>query len=385
MSIRRPVSALSVAAGAILPLLAASFPAASQEPAAPELTGMVTVGADRPVPLAMVTLHRVDAVDAGEIDSIAAGTDGSFRFALPTVPDPGGRGEVYFASVRHQGVLYFGPPVTTAVELDSLYRIQVYDTAVAPEGGAQLAPSVRYILVEEGQDGWQVTDLFQLVVEGDRTLVAADSGITWRYPLPPGHRNLQMGGGDVPPATTRVEDGDLLVSAPLSPGPRQLVVRYMLDSLTVDVPVPGGVEEMDLLVREPAPPVQVQGLVAAESVELEPGVRYRRFAGVGVPSGTIRVVQEEAPFVFPVRWLAVILGLILASVGVYVVQRGPGGAEPAGAAPPRAGRPQGPTREDLVREVAELDDALEETPEGPARERMLHRRRVLVAALRQRG
>ncbi|HSG49897.1 MAG TPA: hypothetical protein VLA43_18885 [Longimicrobiales bacterium] len=381
---RAPLSAAACLWTGALLLLAAPQAGASQEPAAPELRGTVTVGSDRPVPSAMVTLHRVDAVDAGEIDSIAAGVDGTFRFDLPTVPDPGGRGEVYFASVRHQGVLYFGPPVTAAVELDSVYRIQVYDTAVAPMGGAPLTPSVRYILVEEGQDGWQVTDLFQLVVEGDRTLVAADSGITWRYPLPPSHRDLQVGGGDVPPATTRVEEGYLLVSAPLPPGPRQLVVRYTVDSLTVDIPLPGGVAEMDLLVREPAPPVQVQGLVPAESVEMEPGVRYRRFSGVGVPSTTLRMIQEEAPFVFPVRWLAVVLGLVLAGVGVYVVRRAPGGAPPAGPAPGRAPE-RGPTREELVREVAGLDDALEVTPEGPARERMLHRRRVLVAALRQRG
>lgn len=380
----RPTRAVAGLVAAAVALQWNGAAVAAQEPANPELRGSVTVGESAPLPGGMVVLHRVDAVEAGEIDSVRADGGGAFRFELPTVPDPGGRGEVYFASVWHQGVLYFGPPVTAAVELDSVYRIQVYDTLVAPVGGAPLTPSVRYILVEEGQEGWQVTDLFQLVVEGERTLVAADSGITWRYPLPPGHRNLQVGGGDVPPATTREEDGEILISAPLPPGPRQLVIRYVVDSLTLEIPLPGGVGEMDFLVREPAPPLQVQGLVPAESVELEPGVRYRRFAGVGVPSTVLRVVQEDPPFELPLRWLAVALGLVLAGVAVFALKRAPHGDSPEHRRPTPRPDTDGPSREELVHEVAKLDEALEGVPEGPARARMLERRRILVAALRQR-
>lgn len=350
-----------------------------QVPATPELRGTVTLGEDRPLQGATVVLHRVDPVDAGEIDSLRTGPGGAFRFQLPTVPDPGGRGEVYFASVNHQGVLYFGPPVTAAVELDSVYRIQVHDTVWAPASGAPLTPAVRYLLVEEGEDGWQVTDLLQVVVEGDRTLVAADSGVTWRYPLPAGHRGVQVGGGDVPPAAARTEDGDLLVTAPLPPGPRQVVIRYTLDSLSVDIPVPGGVGEMDLLVREPAPRLQVQGLEATESVEMEPGVRYRRFAGMAVQDGLIRMVQLPPSREIPTRWLAVILGLTLTVLGIYAV-----GRTPRGRGRPSGTREGEPTREELIRQVAELDEALEDTPEGPARARLVGRRRDLVSRLRNR-
>ncbi|MDT8342096.1 MAG: hypothetical protein RQ751_11345 [Longimicrobiales bacterium] len=348
------------------------------------LRGRVTVGEARGLPGATVVLHRVDPLDAGEVDSLRADDEGRFRFRLPTVPDPGGRGEVYFASVRHQGVLYFGPPVATAAELDSLYRILVHDTAVVARSGAPLVPTVRYLLVEEAANGWQVTDLFQLVVEGERTLVAADSGVTWRYPLPPGHRNLQVGGGDVPAGAARVEDGDLLVSAPLPPGPRQLIVRYQLDSLAFDIPLPGGVEEMDVLVREPAPPVEVEGLTATESVELEPGARYRRYAGVGVPDAVLRLRALPAERPFPVAWVAVALGLLLAVVGGVVIQRTPARGAPA-ARTASAPSPEGGSREELVRQIALLDEALEGLPPGGERERLRHRRRALVNLLRARA
>lgn len=367
-------------AGALLLFLLA-LPLGAQEVATPELRGVVRGGASAPIPGAMVVLHRVDAVEAGEIDSLRAGPLGDFRFSLPTVPDPGGRGEVYFASVRHQGVLYFGPAIAAAVDLDSLYTIQVHDTVVAPPGGSGLAPTVRYLLAEEVEGGWQVTDLFQITVRGDRTWVAADSGLTWRYPLPPGHRDLQVGGGDIPPATTRVQDGMLEVTAPLPPGPRQLVVRYTLDSLTVDIPVPGGVEEMDFLVRDPAPSLEVRGLVPAESVELEPGVRYRRFAGAGVPDTVIQVRTLPPEFQFPTRWLAVALGLLLAGVGVYAVQRGAPAREPSSTGE----APAPPTREELVQQVAELDLTLAETSPGPERSRLQAQRERLVAELRRRS
>ena len=144
---------------------------------------------------ATVVLHHVAESEQGEIDSTRAAPDGSFSFDLPTVPDPG-RDEVYFASVRHSGILYFGSPVNMAVQLDSLYEIRVYDTVTTPATGVQLPVEVRNIFLEANGDRWQVTDLFQLRNDGERTLVAPENGYVWRYPLPEGmmvHRNVFIG------------------------------------------------------------------------------------------------------------------------------------------------------------------------------------------------
>jgi hypothetical protein len=179
-----------------------------------------------------------------------------------------------------------------------------------------------------------------------------------------------------------------VVTAPLVPGPRQIVVRYVLDSLTVDIPLPGGVGEMDLLVREPAPPVEVQGLAPSESVELEAGERYRRFTGVAVEAQVIRLAQGDAPWRLSARWMAVLLGLLLTVAGIYAVLHSPGagtrrGAPPAG--PGGAEEAPGLSREALILQVAELDETLDELTDGPARERLLHRRGTLLAELRRRG
>jgi hypothetical protein len=388
-----PTLALSLALTAV----GAVFPGGvlAQEEARPTLSGQVLVGDDqRPVPGVTVVLHKVDATAAGEVDSVRTGADGDFRFDLPTVPDPANRGDVYFASTTWDGVFYFGPPLTNAVQLDSAYAIQVYDTAVVAMGetGAQMA--VRYLLAEEDEAGWLVTDLMELVIPGDRTFVSLDSSAVWVYPLPEEARAVEVGGGDAEGTTAALVDGTLQLGGPMAPGPRQVLVRYRLDSLALTVPVPGGAAEMEFLVREPAPELVVEGLVATGVMEGEPGVDYRRFAARDVPSTVVRIAPGDAPFVFSQRWVAVLLGLIFAAAGVWAMRRGSGAPAAAGAAGGVApgGVPVGdragtgrstPSRDELVREVAALDLQLADTQDPGEREELQRVREGLLRRIRE--
>ena len=67
--------------------------------------------ADTALAEGVVVLHHVSDGEQGEVDSVRVGEEGSFSFTLPRAPDPG-RSDIYFASVRHDGVLYFGPAIT---------------------------------------------------------------------------------------------------------------------------------------------------------------------------------------------------------------------------------------------------------------------------------
>lgn len=386
--------ALAVVAG----LLAATPPAArAQVEATPELSGVV-LRSGAPLGNVDVVLHRVDAVDAGALDTLPAAADGTFRFALPTVPDPAGRGELYFASVEHQGVLYFGPPVSMAAELDSIYRIEVYDTLAVPAGGAELPVAVRYLLVEEMAEGWSVTDLIEIEVTGDRTLVAADSGATWRYTLPSGITDVQVGGGDIAPVSTTFEGDELTVSMPLSPGARQIVLRYALPTLDIELPLPGETGELELLVREPAPAVEVEGLVAVDPVELEPGIDYRRFAAASLVDSAVSIRATEggvstSPDLLP--WLMVLLALGLTGLGVWAVRRGgPTPAEvgagapaspptpPTGGSAPAAGGMTADARERIVLEIARLDERIEAASDDGEVARLREERSALLERLR---
>ena len=87
-------------------------------------------------------------LESGPVDSVVTARDGGFRFRLPRVPDPAANPEIWFASVRHQGVNYFGDPIQLAVHLDSVQTIRVFDSETAPQEGAALPITARYTLID---------------------------------------------------------------------------------------------------------------------------------------------------------------------------------------------------------------------------------------------
>jgi hypothetical protein len=370
----------------------------AQQEASPVLSGRVEKGGAS-VPDATVVLHRVTAQAAGEIDSIRVNPEGGFHFALPSVPDPGGRGEVYFASVRYAGVLYFGPPIHEAVQLDSLYVLNVYDTVTAPEGGADLVVAVRYLLSRPAEDGWEIIDLFEIANEGERTLVPASAGgPVWTYPLPEGIRDPTVGEGEIAPDASIIADGSVQITAPIPPGLRRLVLQYHVDDLDLRYPLPGSTGQMELLVREPAPPLEVIGLVPAESVPMAQGVTYRRYAATDLRDATIAVAAGEDPPEIPARNVAVIFAMVLALGGLWAYLRAARGAARSGAlskADSRAGPiiPAGTgeaggsgTRESFLLEVALIDQALDAPGiEGREAADLRQRRSSLVRRLEDLG
>jgi len=328
----------------------------AQQLAEAELRGQVLLG-DNPLPSARVVLHRVGSGTSGPLDSLNTRADGSFRFRLPSVPDPGVEQAVYFASVLYDGVSYFGSAIHLTVQLDTLYKIRVYEAESAPVAGAELPLYARYTLIEEQQGFWTATDLLQVNNPGKRTLVAVTDGVTWAYPLPEGASDLEVGGGQMTPDAFELIGGSLRVTSSIPPGMREFVVRYRLADPFIKLSLPGFTGEMELLVREPAPPLEVAGLQPAPPVEVEPGVTYRRFVEDSLVDATVTLRQGESQPVVPARWFAVGLALVLAIASLYSVLR------PRGTV---TGHPEGPVplevtpferRQILLLEIARLDES----------------------------
>jgi hypothetical protein len=302
--------------------------------------------------------------------------NGEFSFTLPGVPNPA-MGDIYFASVRHQGVMYFGPAITQAIDLDSLYEIHAYDTLLAPTDGANVVLEARTLFVDPQDQSWTITDVFQLRNDFDRTIVARPGGRVWAYPLPPAATDVVMG-DEMSADVSTYDSGSLVVRAALPPGERLFVVRYTLASLEVAIPTPGTTAMLDLLVREPAPALDVPGLTPSEGVQTESGATYRRYAGenVAMPSLQIALGEETSPP--PVQWIAVILAGILALGGILAL-RSRSARAPAVA---RSG-----TREDFLLEVARLDEEYQRqsSPTEAGTQEYRARRAALLQRLRERA
>ena len=346
-------------------------PSALQE--SPVLEGIVFEG-DVAVDTATVLLHRVGPGGSGEVDSVSVGPGGEFRFLLPTVPDAEIEGDIYFASVEYDGVLYFGPAITALEDLDSLYAVQVFRAQEVPPEGVLLSLEVRNLFLEFTGEEWVATDAFVIDNPGERTLVARENGVVWSYPLPPGATNPELGEGDLPPNTVSFAGGRVLVSAPLPPGGRLLMIRYHLESLGLTIPAPGRTESFELMIREPAPPVRVGGLEFIDVRALGPGSTYRRYGGSALVDVNLTVVETDERSSLPLEWLG-LMATVLLAVGGFLAYARPRQRVAAGQGP-------GLSREALILEVARMDDALAEAVEPEARSEILERRTALLALLR---
>jgi hypothetical protein len=360
-------------------VLGTPYSLGAQEEVIPIIRGEVLAGSD-PLPGAMVVLHEVSSEVSGEIDSIQAGADGTFELTLPRVPAHGVRSEVYFASVRHKGLLYFGIAITDPAQLDSLYVIQAFDTLSVAPGGATLPLTARTIFLDKVEGGWEATDFIQVRQEMDRTLFSPVDGVTWRYPLPPGAEEFEVGQSDLAPDAVLFQEGNLEFFAPIPPGERFFLVRYRLPHEEFTVPLPGPTDQMEILVREPGPEVEVPPLTRTAPVELEPGNVFKRYEGLNLIDAEIAGTVVEEPLQFRAEWVGLLVAAVLGGLGVFAFRlRRPqaGGGTPLDE--PRE-------RPEVLMAIARLDEAFEEEKDkGPdALARYSARRRELLRELERR-
>jgi hypothetical protein len=375
---------------ALLVALAGPGQVVAQQTDGPLLQGQAFVG-DSVLGSGTVVLHEVTTVSQGEIDSVRVAPDGTFTLRLPAEPDRVDE-RFYFASLRHDGILYFGSALTEPQQLDSLYRIQAYDTLAVPVGGREIPILARNIFFEPAGEDWQVTDIFQLRNEEGRTLVSPEGdGAVWRYPLPEGARDFNSGQDGLSLDGSTLEEGSVVVRAAIAPGDRVFVFRYVLEDLFGSLPTPGVTGAFDLLVREPSPRVGVEGLELVGRVELEAGSTYRRYSGADVGPERVRLVEAEVAGELPVEWIAVLMGMALAVVALVVMKtvRRPG-ASLAESGPGTSGARTGAGagvggRQALLLEVARLDEAFaaEAAPSDEARASYEARRADLMRRLKR--
>ncbi len=347
----------------------------------PILEGIVR-GVDSATDAVTALLHRVSPPDgldgperSGEVDSVTVGSGGEFQFLLPALRNADARDDLYFVSVEYDGVLYFGSGITAPEQLDSLYVVQVFEAEEVPSEGVALLVEQRAVFIEFSGEGWFATDLFVIHNEGTRTLVAQEDGVVWSYPLPPGATEPILGdGGDLLPDGVTFEGGRVRVSGPLTPGGSGFMIRYRLESLEMTIPAPGRTALFEVLVREPSPPLRVEGLAPLDDYALETGSTWRRHGGNELVDANLIVVQTEDRGPPPFELFALLTTMMLAGGGVLAYAR-PRRRVVAGQAP-------GLGREALILEVARLDDELAEESESDARSEILERRAALLRLLR---
>lgn len=311
---------LRAAAAACLLALAAASPLAAQR-----LQGRVVLDG-RGAAGVPVTLHRVTADSSGPVAAGTSAADGSFSFALPPSPGPGGF-SVLFATAELHGVRYFGPPLHPG-EPGTGYTVEVFDTASASRLPGAVTVSRRDVIVLPEADGSaEVNEIVRLRNGGKHAVVLGSGKSTWEFRLPEGAAAFEAGEAQIPTDAV-VRSGDrVLVTAALPPGEQELFVRYRLPRGTrrTEIPLAPGTDSVNLFLRQPAAEARVAGLAAPTVVRAE-GESFLRYSGGGLGSREALVMEWDTPGVPPVDprlAAAAVTGLVLTAGAGLAFRRRP--------------------------------------------------------------
>jgi len=289
--------------------------------------GRLSAGDTVPLAGARVVLHMLTAARQGPVDSVLSDASGRFRFRATADTSA-----LLLTSSRYDGIEYFSRPArATAQRPDTSLVVLVADTS----SSAPVSLAGRYLMIGRPEQGGRrgALDLIVLQNRSDLTRVARDSAApVWTMPMPTGIEDFAPGESEFSAAAVGHRGDSLTISAPLSPGDRQLMVTYALPRGVkgVKVPFAAATDSVVLLLEEPTARVVTPGFAARDSQVIEART-YHRWVGSVPAAGSV-----EVRFLVPgagggeaTLALAALLAAGLLAGGIVLVRRRSSGTRAA--------------------------------------------------------
>jgi hypothetical protein len=329
-----------------------------------------TAAGERRLAREQVTLHRVNARDAGAVDSMLTDGSGAFVFRV-TAPDSQ---SMYLVSARYGGIAYFSPPAQPGQPVPPA-EIVVYDTTSAD---VPLALQGRHLVLSApNADGVRsVIDVLEVQNDSVVTRVAGVANRpTFTLLLPDGARNVRASQGEQGSGAVEVRQGRADLFAPIAPGLRQVVLTYELaaDAFPVSVPLERAIAVLEVLLEEPGASAEGGGLVSQGGVTVD-GKAFTRYLGQNAPANAVLTLRGAGRGVAGTPpWLLPLVLTVLALGSILVMARRGSPARAGGASTaPQDGRPErderaerlagaGRTGATTVAEAPQPDDSLSST------------------------
>jgi hypothetical protein len=322
------------------------------------IRGVDTVG----TPGVRVVLHGVGDSAQGPIDSLTSGVDGRFRFRL--VRDST---TVYLLSARYREIEYISSPVSFLGGTAEMALLVSETSTTVP-----IDIQARYLLIgaPDPDEGRSVVDVVVLRNVTDSTRVSPDSMTpVWAMALPTGVlRTVVDEGTEVSLDGVAVRNDSVLVTAPLAPGSRQLVLTHYLatESERFEVPFRSRTDSVTVLAEEPAVLVDAPGL--RETSQQIGGQSVRGWVGTLEAGSTITLRFPGAPET-PGWLLGTLVALVIGAMGLGVIKlRARRAAGEVPGIPDRVA--------DLVTAIAALDNSHRGAAPGSAADRQYHEQRA---------
>lgn len=328
-----------------------------------------------------VVLHRVGRDDAGPVDSVRTGRDGTYR--IPYVRTGGDDEALYFVSARYADIAYFSPPMPPGGSTEDEGEIIVYDTTST---GVPIRLQGRHIVLSGGGvDGMRdIVEVYEVVNESDRTLISPDDVTpTWSGTLPASASDVRIGEGDVAAEAMRITPGKLDVLAPIAPGLKAFSLAYRVpaSAFPLNIRIDSSTALLEFLLEDPAMRIEGAGLTPTDAVNIE-GRLFRRFMADSVAAGS--VVRVSVPALAQSNRTMYVAIIIIAVMAAMLIALARAFARRTPQTAPVAAVPPIPKSADaLAREIAALDEEMERKPptDREMREAFAARRAALKDAL----
>jgi len=319
-----------------------------------------TQGAEVPEGLE-VTLLGFDGDQPALQEVVAVGPEGEASLEdVEAVP-----GRIFGALVEYQGVPYFSSGGHLPAEDPQLeLGVTIYETTPDTD---QIEAQRLHLIFDFSAEGLvEVSELWLLGTEGDRTVAARSGQLAIPIRLPEGFANLQFADA-TPGRFTPTPDGFVL-HEPVVPGASQEVIfSFTLPyerRLDFVQPVDYRVRAVVALTEEGAPELRGEGLEDLGTQPMGEFILHSYTMGSLEPGESLELMLRgrHPAAQTTTGWLGWVLGgvaLIAAGAAIALIWRRAGRPEEDLEAEAPARAPEADARQRLLQALASLDDALE--------------------------
>ncbi len=293
--------------------------ALAQEPAAGTIEGQVINGTEGGGSVAGVEVTLIMFIDNVMAGTMAGLTDdeGKFQFLNIDIQNE------YVVSAKYMEVDYYYTVSFIPGETTAYVEVGVCDATTSDEA---IRIVLAHTIMDISEEDIVVTQVFQLVNDGDKTYAGTDSMLA--FTLPEGVYSYEA-----PQYLMQdyqlLDDNRLAYLVPFPPGERQLIFSYSLampDSkeLTIPFVVDYPTDSMQLLVSGEDIEVATAELTPGGPIYTDTGERYIRFWGEDIPRGTvINILISNLPGGGVVLFIiiGVVIVVIIAGIAVFMFRK----------------------------------------------------------------
>jgi len=310
---------ISILVLAVLLLLGLPFAVLAQESTSGVINGQVINGTEGGGSVSKLEVTLISYINDTISETKTAETDseGKFQFDnVATEPE-------YLVTTRYMGVDYYYPVAFETGETMTYVEVGVCD---ATNSDQAVRVGLAHTIISVEEESLQITEVFWLINDGDRTYVGTDGVLV--FTMPEGATDFQAPQEQAPDYQF-LDNSRITYLVPFPPGERELVYSYRLSrpgspELVIPLQVDYPTDALELMIAGEDIEVVVSHLAPAEPVVTDTGQRFIHFRGENLPRGTVMnlhissVSQGGGPYLVI---LYVIIGVAVIGFAVYLVKR----------------------------------------------------------------